>query len=381
MSVKKNELVDNFSFLDLLRAYYDCRRNKRRTISALQFELNMESNLIQLYHDLKSGKYKIGRSICFVVTKPKFREVWAANFRDRIVHHLIYNAISKRFYKRFIRDTYSCIPQRGTLSAAKQLAKYTRSVTCNYKKKAYYLKADLSNFFVSINKDILYNLLSRYVKEEWILKLLLQVIYSNPKNNVFIKSKKQLFKKLPKHKSLWHTPDVKGLPIGNLTSQFFSNVYLDVMDKYIKEKLHCKYYCRYVDDFIILADSPKFLCECMYKIAEYIKENLHLELCPKKCYINSIIKGIDFVGYEIKPNRMFIRKNIIRRVFRAIKDWKNEYNRFEETRLNEFYVSMNSYLGMMRHLDSYKIRSKICNAVRSLFIYDNFEFSKMMLAY
>ena len=108
----------NFTLADLFKAYFDCRKNKRCKITALKFELNLEENLLKLYKEIKSGQYKIGKSICFVVTRPKPREVWAANFRDRIVHHLIYNFISERFYKKFIYDTYSCIPKRGTLAAA-----------------------------------------------------------------------------------------------------------------------------------------------------------------------------------------------------------------------------------------------------------------------
>ena len=109
--LKKDELVPDFTFADLLQAYYDCRKRKRNTYSALKFEVNLEKNLLKLYADIKSGKYEIGRYICFIVTSPKPREVWAACFRDRIVHHLVYNAIKVRFHKRFIKDTYSCIPE------------------------------------------------------------------------------------------------------------------------------------------------------------------------------------------------------------------------------------------------------------------------------
>jgi len=216
--------------MDLFRAYFDCRKNKRNTASALEFEFNLESNLMQLYHELKEGKYEIGRSICFVVLKPKPREVWAANFRDRIVHHLVYNAIKDRFYNRFIYDTYSCIPKKGTLASAKRIQHFSRSITKNYTQNAYYLKADLSNFFVSIDKKILFNQLKRYVFEEWILELLEQIIFHDPKPNAFIKSSKKKFRFIPNYKSLWHTSRGKGLPIGNLTSQFFSNVYLNDLD-------------------------------------------------------------------------------------------------------------------------------------------------------
>ena len=171
-------------------------------------------------------RYKIGQSICFIVLYPKPREVWAADFRDRIVHHLIYNEIKDRFYKRFIKDTYSCIPDRGTTNAVKSVRSQAASVTNNYTETAYFLKADLKNFFVSIDKNILYDEIQKFVNEEWVLKLIKQVIFHNPKTDVCIKSPTYKFRYLPKYKSLWYTPSDKGLPIGNLTSQFFSNVYL-----------------------------------------------------------------------------------------------------------------------------------------------------------
>ena len=368
MTLKQNELVKDFTFQDLLKAYYDCKKHKRMTSSALKFELKLEYNLLRLYKELKTGKYKIGRCICFVVTSPKPREVWAANFRDRIVHHLVYNAIKDRFYKRFIRDTYSCIPKRGTLAAAKQMLKYSRSATNNYKKRAYYLKADLSNFFVSIDKEILYNLLEKYIEEDWILKLLKKIIWHNPKNNVFIKSGRKKFKMLPKHKSLWNTTDTKGLPIGNLTSQFFSNVYLDVLDKFVKNELKCKYYCRYVDDFVILHTSPKILLKFLNEIDDNINNNLKLKLNRKKCSVNLIVKGIDFVGYIIKPSRMFLRQKLIKKIFLIIKLWKKNLNKYMYIYLSDFRKTINSYFGMMIHMNMFNIRFQIGYLTRCLFI-------------
>ena len=112
------------TFEKLVRAYFDCRRRKRNTYNALRFEFLLERNLTELYDELLSGNYEISTSICFIVLNPKPREVWAANFRDRIVHHLVYNEISERFYRKFIKDTYSCIPERGSLNAVKTLRKY-----------------------------------------------------------------------------------------------------------------------------------------------------------------------------------------------------------------------------------------------------------------
>jgi hypothetical protein len=140
--------MNDFTLEDLFLAYYDCRRHKRNTANALKFEVNLEQNIVRLYQELKNGTYQIGRSICFVVKHPKIREIWAADFRDRIVHHLVCNFIRERFEKSFIADTYSCIKNRGTLAACHRLEKFSRSIMDNYQNKAYFLKADIKSFFI-----------------------------------------------------------------------------------------------------------------------------------------------------------------------------------------------------------------------------------------
>jgi hypothetical protein len=156
---------------ELLCAYYDCRKRKRNTINALKFETNLESNIMDLYRDLVDGSYQPGTSICFVVTRPKPREVWAADFRDRVVHHLLYNRIADTFHRSFIADSCACIPGRGTLYGAKRLEGKIRSITQNWSKRAFYLKLDLANFFVSINKNILRNLLAHKIEDRWTMQL------------------------------------------------------------------------------------------------------------------------------------------------------------------------------------------------------------------
>lgn len=376
--VREEELVKDFNLGDLFKAYFDCRRHKRNTHAALMFELDLENNLLQLYKELKNGTYKIGRCICFVVTKPKPREVWAANFRDRIVHHLVYNAIKDRFYKRFIKDTYSCIPERGTLAAAKRLLHFARSATNNYTKKMYYLKADLSNFFVSIDKNILFTLLKRHVAENWILKLLEQIVYHDPRSNVFIKTP-HLFKLIPTYKSLWSSDNTHGLPIGNLTSQFFSNVYLNELDQFIKQNLKCKCYLRYVDDFIIIFDNPHDLNIYFGKIDNYIFINLKLSLHPCKKLINTVTQGMNFVGFFVLPDRIFLRKRTLNKIRCVIKNWKCKYNRFSQLELFKFFKSINSYLGMMVNLKCYNLRFSFVMQINSLFIMSNYSVSKCCL--
>ena len=369
--------MKEFCFEDLVRAYFDCRKHKRNTLNALDFEIDLENNLIKLYNELKDETYEIGKSICFMVLNPKPREVWAATFRDRIVHHLVYNAIKDRFYNRFIVDTYSCIPERGTLNAVRKVKKYAQAVTCNYSKDAYYLKADLRNFFVSIDKEILMQKLKCYVEEEWILKLLHKIVYHDPRSNYELRSAESLFRLLPSCKSLWHTPLSKGLPIGNLTSQFFSNVYLNVLDQYVKHHLKCKYYCRYVDDFIMLDENPRRLNSWHKDLTVFLKEKLRLDLHQNKRELNKISRGIDFVGYVIKPKHMLPRQKTIKRVFKVMKEYKKSTTWFSQFEINSHRATINSYLGLFRHINSYNLRRKMCIKSINLFVGCDDEYTKI----
>ena len=362
----------------LVTAYLDCRRRKRNTETALEFEFALEENLVKLYDDLISGNYEISESICFIVLYPKPREVWAACFRDRVVHHLIYNEISKRFYNRFIKDTYSCIPERGTTNAVKTLKRYVRAVTNDYTETAYYLKADLKNFFVSIDKNILYAEIKKLVPEDWLLKLIKQVIFHDCKTKVEIKSSWK-FDLLPTYKSLWYTPDEKGLPIGNLTSQFFSNVYLNVLDQYVKHHWKCKYYCRYVDDFIILDKDPQKLNEIHKDLTRFLKERLALDMHQNKKSVNKIERGIDFVGFVAKPYRTILRQKTLKRIFKMIREQKKNPLWYTPEELQKFAASINSYLGILRNTNGYRLRQIICLQCINLFVSCDEKFTKLKI--
>lgn len=376
-TVRKIIMEEGLTFEKLVQAYIDCRKRKRNTNNALEFEFYLEDNLLKLYDELQSGRYKISKSICFIVLYPKAREVWAACFRDRIVHHLIYNEISGRFYNRFIKDTYSCIPERGTTNALKAIRKYAQAVTNNYQETAYYLKADLRNFFVSIDKDVLYREVEKLVDEEWLLSLIKQVIYHDCKTSVEIRSARWKFDLLPDYKSLWHTPEGKGLPIGNLTSQFFSNVYLNVLDQYVKHHWKCKYYCRYVDDFVIMDKDPKKLNEIHKDLTRFLKERLHLDLHQHKKSVNKIERGIDFVGFVDKPYRTILRQKTLRRIFKKIRTVRENPDWYTVEELNTFVNSINSYLGILRCTNGYKLRREICLESINLFISCDKDFTKL----
>lgn len=373
----KNKIPKEFSFKVLLEAYYDCRKNKRNTLQAIELEFELEKNITKLYEQIKNDEYEIGKSICFICTDPKLREIWAGAFRDRIVHHLVYNAIKDRFTNQFILDTYSCIPNRGTLFGINRVTNFAKKVTRNYSTNAYYLKADIGNYFNSIDKFILFEEIKKLVFEPWLLNLIEKIIFHDPKTNVRIKSPKSLIKKLPPYKSLYNTEQYKGLPIGNLTSQFFSNIYLNKMDQYAKHILKCKYYARYVDDIIILDKDHGFLNHAYYKLDNFIKSELNLWLNNKKKDINKISKGFDFIGCCIKPGHRHLRKRIINKSYKALNDWKKDPKRFDLDNLENYRNKINSYLGMFKHTNDYNTRKKIIDNSLSLFTTTNKNYSKI----
>lgn len=247
----------DFSFSLLVQAYFDCRRHKRNSDTARAFELNLEANLRALHDELAEGTYRPGPSICFIITRPKPREVWAADFRDRIVHHLLYNRIGPAIERSFIANSCACIPGRGTLYAVQRLEAAVRSATQNWSRPAHYLKCDLANFFVSIDKRRLWAELEPRVAGTWWRGLAHLVLFHDPRQDADHRGAAHLRDRVPPHKRLGEQPAHLGLPIGNLSSQFFANVYLNVLDQHVKHRLHATHYVRYVDDFVLLHESPQ----------------------------------------------------------------------------------------------------------------------------
>jgi RNA-directed DNA polymerase len=328
----------SFSFSALVQAYLDCRKCKRNTASARAFEESLEWNLCSLYDELASGTYRPGRSICFVITRPKPREVWAADFRDRIVHHLLYNHVAERFQRSFDVASCACIPGRGTLYAAKRLEAGVRSVTQNWAKSAHYLKCDLANFFVAIDKNILHEQLAKKIHEPWWLWLADVILFHDPRENVELRGRAELLAKVPPHKSLFNAPAHTGLPIGNLSSQFFANVFLDVLDKFVKHQIGARHYVRYVDDFVLLHESPRWLNAAHDRILDFLPARLGAHLNPKKTILQRVDRGIDFVGHIVKPWRRTTRPRTLR----------NGVERLRRMPAGDVFEAGNSYFGLVR---------------------------------
>ena len=355
----------HISFEEILQAYYDCRKNKRQTANALAFEINYESELLKLLRQINNGTYSVGRSIAFIVHKPVQREIFAADFRDRVVHHLIINKLNPLFEKKFILDSYSCRVGKGTHYGIKRVDRFIRRCSKNYTQDCYVLKLDIQGFFMHINKQILFDMLRPFIEinysqhdKDLLLDLCRKVVFNNSTSDCLIKGEKYNWKGLPRNKSLFHSPDRVGLPIGNLTSQVFANFYMDAFDHYVKHDLGIKYYGRYVDDFVIVHPSKEFLAKLQLKLSRFMQNELHLKIHPKKVYLQHYKKGVKFVGAVIKPNRIYIANRTKGNMYNAI----SKFNAIARTQkinpnnVDALLCSMNSYLGIMKHYKSYKIR-------------------------
>ena len=334
---------------NIFKAYIDCRKRKRSTVNAQKFERNLCTNIVSLTKSLQSGDYTPGKSICFVVRNPKPREVFAADFKDRIVHHLVVRFLEKHWEKVFIHDSYACRKNKGTLAAVERVAHNMRSITQNGKKRAYFMQLDVKNFFMSIDKEILWKLLEKGLKKqlgirknaensiqmtifdldfdekeqnyEQISKILHTLLFHEPTKDYINKSTKREWSWVPPEKSLFNAGKGKGLPIGNLTSQFFANVYLNELDQFIKHVLKIKYYVRYVDDFVIMHEDKEQLRKWLGLIKEFLLEKLGVTL-KNAVKVASLSSGINFLGYV---QHIFYR--LVRR--RVINNFRNKLRELE----------------------------------------------------
>jgi RNA-directed DNA polymerase len=370
----KDDIFGKNILRDLFRAYYQARKNKRKTISQLRFEIEYEKKLIQLSKEIIDESYVINRSICFISFKPLKREIFAADFQDRIIHHFIFNYINSIFENSFINDSYSCRKGKGTSYGIKRLNHFIRSCSLNYSKNCYILKLDIKGYFMSINKDILYKKIEeklnitkhpnlKIFNKAWLLRLIHQIIFNDPTKGCVMKGDKKDWSGLPKSKSLFYAKTKTGLPIGNLTSQLFGNIYLDDFDHFVKYKLGCRYYGRYVDDMVIVHEDKEYLKSIIPIIKEYLADNLFLELHPKKIYLQPIQNGVSFLGVFIKPHRNYILNKTKGNFYKKIQEWnalliKDEAN-FTDQYKRSFLSSTNSYVGMLKNFNTYRLRERV----------------------
>ena len=329
---------------DLYEAYLSARRHKRNRGYQQRFEQEMELNLEHLCQELWTRTYRPSPSECFIICDPKQREVFAADFRDRIVHHLYYNYVYQMFERTFIADSYSCIVGRGTLYGVHRLEQHIRQESQNYTEACYVLKMDIRGYFMGINRKKLLDItlcllhkmssrrISRYRSECWgeridvdfLCRLSKEIILLDPTAGCRAKGYPQDWEGLPKSKSLFHAAEGCGLPIGNLTSQLFSNVYLNVLDQWMKRFLGCRHYGRYVDDFYVVSCDREWLRGLIPQVRRFLLDGLGLQLHEGKTMICNARYGVEYLGAYLKPWRTYIGSKTLRHMEKKI--WLLEHS-------------------------------------------------------
>lgn len=311
------------SFKNLLIAVKKAQKGKRFKDSTAEFNLNLERELLKLQGELQDKTYHIGRYKQFYIYDPKQRLISALPYRDRVVQHALYNIIEPIFDKSFIYDSYACRKNKGSLKAVIRFTQFCR-------KNKYVLKCDVKSYFASINHEVLLKLILKKIKDPEVLWLIGLIINSTPS---------------------------PGIPIGNLASQIFANLYLNELDHYLKEKIECRFYIRYMDDLVIFDNDKHKLRQIKKVIREYLGM-LKLEMHENKSQIYPARKGVNFLGYKIYPShRLVLSQNIIR-LKRRIKRY---FDFLGEGLIvsDKIICSMQSWLGYATHADSYNLRRRL----------------------
>jgi len=297
-------------------------KGKRKRKDVQEFGLSLMDNIIGLHNNLANNTYNHGSYQAFRINDPKPRQIHKSLVLDRLIHHAIYRQLYPFFDRIFITDSFSCRIGKGTHKALNRFRQFGFKVSKNNTRTCWVLKCDVRKFFENINHEILLSILKEYIPDRNIIWLLEKVILS--------------FSSAPG----------RGLPLGNLTSQLFVNIYMNEFDHFVKHKLKTKYYIRYADDFVIFSHDKTWLEELLPKIADFLSENLKLNVHPDKVFIKTLASGVDFLGWVHFPDHRMLRTTTKRRMMNRIKIFPKP-------------ETVSSYLGLLKHGNTYNLRQKV----------------------
>ena len=309
---------DVISPLTLLRAWKKFSKGKRSKREVAEFELRLEEHLFTLHEQLAHGEWKNDPYISRCIADPKPRLIHIASVHDRVLFQAVYQRLYQVFDKTFIHDSYASREGKGTHVGVERFEVFAKKVSAKYTKTAFVLKCDIRKFFDSIDHPLLFSLISRQIVDQKMLMLLRTIINS------------------------FHTTQGRGLPLGNVTSQIFANIYMNELDQFVKHTLKVKYYIRYCDDFVILEESTATLQNMIEQIRDFLRDKLSLELHPHKVTIRKLRQGTDFLGYVSLPHYRVLRTKTKQRMLA----WVNPQN-------------LSSYLGLLRHCKGEKLQRVI----------------------
>lgn len=329
------------SLENLFLAWEEFRRGKSARTDVQEFEWRLEQNIFSLYRDLRNRTYEHGKYSAFSICDPKQRRIHKASVRDRVLHHAVFKILNPIFEPTFIAHSFSCREGKGTHKAVDALEQSLRKTSKNYRSRCFALKCDIHQFFASVDHAILLSIIGRTIKDEDALWLLREVIGS-----------------------FW-TPgysdhERKGIPIGNLTSQLFANLYMNEFDQFMKHKLRVEHYLRYTDDFVIV-DSNKSVLKSLIPVMEkFLNTTMNIKLHPRKVILRKFSQGIDFLGYVILPHYRTLRTRTKKRMFRKLKlrvaDSKTGIGSAASAE-----SSLQSYLGVLSHANTHRLTERLEN--------------------
>ncbi len=320
---------------NLFRAWRNFSRGKRDKRGIGEFELRVEENLFSLHEFLKSGNWTHDPYVQRKISDPKPRIIHIASVRDRVLFQATYQKLYQIFDKTFIHDSYASRNFKGTHAGVKRFEVFARKVSENHTKPAFVLKCDIRKFFDNIDHEILFDFIKGRIKDGRLLKLIWKIVSS--------------FEASPH----------KGLPLGNVTSQLFANIYLNDLDQLVKHELKQKYYIRYCDDSVMLSNDRDEIEKVVSTLRNYLKGNLKLELHPNKITIRKLRHGTDFLGYVSLPHYRVLRTKTKKRMLKRLRALANTIK--TKDNLEKILPIIRSYLGMLSHCRSEKVVKRLKN--------------------
>lgn len=347
MKKLKNLYQQVYDFENLYQAYREARKNKRYRDEVLTFSANLEENLIEIQNELIWKTYWVGRYREFYVWEPKQRLIMALPFKDRVVQWAVYQVLNPLLDRRYIQDSYACRVGYGAHRAVDRLQYWLRGLERKHA-RVYVLKLDISKYFYRVDHDVLMAILRRLIDDQDLLRLLETIIRCGHTKFGLA---------LGDHGFTGERIAGIGMPIGNLTSQMFANLYLNELDQFVKQDLKIGYFMRYMDDSLVLHWDKHYLWQVKQEIQRFVSERLHLALNGKTT-VRTADQGVDFCGYRVWPTHRKLRKKTALKMKRRLKYLQRAYSR-GEVGFDEMNASVQSYLGLLKHCDSYNLRRKL----------------------
>ncbi len=331
---------------NLFSAFTKARKGKTLKPYVQEFEINLEQNLLLLRAELLLHSYQPKPLETFILRDPKTRKISKSHFRDRVVHHALYRVIEPLVEKSFIYDSYANRIGKGALKAIERYEDFVRRVSCNFTTDVFVFKADIKKYFENVNHDLLLQILRKKITDEKVLWLIETILrnYTAGKEDV-------------------------GMPLGNLTSQFFANVYLNELDQFVKHTLKVKYYIRYVDDFIIVHRSPKVLSFYKKEIDIFLQKRLALQLHPEKTMIISSHRGLEFLGMRLFAYHRLLKCKNVRKFYREREVLNTDYDK-GLVNYDTIYDSLEGWLAYASHADTYKLKRTITKPFEEKFSHE-----------